>query len=456
MAGRIAYYGNIATQGLVLNLDAAIQGSYPKTGSTWFDISNNGNNGTLTNGPLYTGSNYGAIVFDGVNDTYTLGSFRIGTSSSFTISSWFKRNGAMNNKYLLKSGEGTGRIWFGVIDEANVYGTLWNNTYYGSGMDYWQRISNTFTSSQFTELVFTQDKSSLIQKSYLNGSETNSTTLSGSLNNNNESFGSTEINASISNLKIYNQSLSPFQVWQNFNAYKSRYGIPDIVTDGLVLNLDAGNPYSYLSGSSGTTWSNTVAVSSSISGTLVNGPVYSNGAITFDGVDDYGLISNTNLLTFGNNPFSISFWMKPINFSTNYRTVLSNYSDYNVDYISYFYCAIFNGGGAGFNRELTILDSAGNWTSGIPKVSLTDNEWVNIVITRTGNIVTIYKNTLPTVGAGSNTLNFSGTRSTKIFGGVSNISSTQGSLSNLQIYNKALSQTEVQQNFNALRGRYGI
>ena len=41
MAGRIAYLGNIVTQGLVLDLDAAIVGSYPKTGSTWFDISNN-------------------------------------------------------------------------------------------------------------------------------------------------------------------------------------------------------------------------------------------------------------------------------------------------------------------------------------------------------------------------------------------------------------------------------
>ena len=71
MAGRIAYYGNIATQGLVLNLDAAIQGSYPKTGSTWFDISNNGNNGTLTNGPLYTGSDYGAIRYDGTDDYVT-------------------------------------------------------------------------------------------------------------------------------------------------------------------------------------------------------------------------------------------------------------------------------------------------------------------------------------------------------------------------------------------------
>jgi hypothetical protein len=55
---------------------------------------------------------------------------------------------------------------------------------------------------------------------------------------------------SVYNTQLYNQALSPFQVWQNFNALKGRYGIPDIVTNGLVLNLDAGNPYSYLSGSS--------------------------------------------------------------------------------------------------------------------------------------------------------------------------------------------------------------
>ena len=94
MAGRIAYLGNISPQGLVLDLDAAIMGSYPKTGSTWFDISNNGNNGTLTNGPVYTGSNYGAIVFDGVDD-YVTGSnssnFAFGTGN-FTVSYWMYIN----------------------------------------------------------------------------------------------------------------------------------------------------------------------------------------------------------------------------------------------------------------------------------------------------------------------------------------------------------------------------
>jgi hypothetical protein len=71
MAGRIAYLGNIVTQGLVLDLDAAIKGSYPGTGSIWTDVSNNNNNGTLPSSSFYTGSNYGAIVFDGTYNPVT-------------------------------------------------------------------------------------------------------------------------------------------------------------------------------------------------------------------------------------------------------------------------------------------------------------------------------------------------------------------------------------------------
>ena len=68
MAGRIAYYGNIVKDGLVLDLDAAKKDSYPGTGTAWNDISGNRNNGTLTNGPTFNSSNGGSIVFDGTND----------------------------------------------------------------------------------------------------------------------------------------------------------------------------------------------------------------------------------------------------------------------------------------------------------------------------------------------------------------------------------------------------
>jgi hypothetical protein len=60
---------------------------------------------------------------------------------------------------------------------------------------------------------------------------------------------------------------------------------PKIVTDGLVLYLDAGNPYSYVSGS--TNWNDLSR--SMLSGSLVNGPTYNTGSlgsIVFDGVDD--------------------------------------------------------------------------------------------------------------------------------------------------------------------------
>ena len=68
MAGRIAYYGGIVTNGLVLDLDAAKRDSYPGSGTTWNDISGNVNKGTLTNGPTFDTGSGGSLVFDGVDD----------------------------------------------------------------------------------------------------------------------------------------------------------------------------------------------------------------------------------------------------------------------------------------------------------------------------------------------------------------------------------------------------
>ena len=61
----------IITTGLVLNLDAGNTASYSGTGTTWTDLSGNGNNGTLTNGTSYSSTNGGVMVFDGVNDYVT-------------------------------------------------------------------------------------------------------------------------------------------------------------------------------------------------------------------------------------------------------------------------------------------------------------------------------------------------------------------------------------------------
>jgi hypothetical protein len=59
---------DIVTNGLVLCLDAADKKSYPGSGTTWFDRSGNGNNGTLVAGPVYSATNQGILTFDGVDD----------------------------------------------------------------------------------------------------------------------------------------------------------------------------------------------------------------------------------------------------------------------------------------------------------------------------------------------------------------------------------------------------
>jgi hypothetical protein len=59
---------DVVQDGLVLYLDAGNDISYPGSGTNWFDLSNNGNNGTLLNGVGYSASNGGSLTFDGVDD----------------------------------------------------------------------------------------------------------------------------------------------------------------------------------------------------------------------------------------------------------------------------------------------------------------------------------------------------------------------------------------------------
>jgi hypothetical protein len=240
MAGRIAYYGNIATQGLVLNLDAAIQGSYPKTGSTWFDISNNGNNGTLTNGPLYTGSDYGAIVFDGVDDYVQLvNSTSYKTQFPISVGVWFKAQTLANYGILIRTDNTDSSHW-GISLLINTGYTL--GAAYGNGTVNNAPGRRTYNSSTTINLnqwynftaVFPDN---LTCNGYLNGQSISipyasggATTLAygsggGTIGYRQDIPGFSYFNGSISSTQIYNRALSPTEVQQNFNALRGRYGI---------------------------------------------------------------------------------------------------------------------------------------------------------------------------------------------------------------------------------------
>ena len=101
----------------------------------------------------------------------------------------------------------------------------------------------------------------------------------------------------------------------------SRFIDSNIVVDGLVLNLDAGNTSSYPG--TGTTW--TDLSSSPTNATLVNGVTYSSsnqGHLLFDGTNDYATVSSSSKFAFGTGDFTLETWIYPQSFS-NYLHMIA-------------------------------------------------------------------------------------------------------------------------------------
>ena len=112
----------IVSNGLILNLDAAQLRSYPTTGTTWTDLSGNGYNATLVNGPTFNSANGGSIVFDGTND-YALVSSVVNYKS---VSGWlYITTTQVFNQYIFDArlGSSQGYVYTGET------GPDWNQLY---------------------------------------------------------------------------------------------------------------------------------------------------------------------------------------------------------------------------------------------------------------------------------------------------------------------------------------
>ena len=451
MATRYNFFGGLVTDGLVLDLDAAKLSSYPAGGTAWIDISGNGNNGVLTNGPTFSGvGKQAAIVFDGTNDsviitsnatlsagtgdfTYTVWVYPIAYDvyaplfvAAATNGIWIGNNGS---NFVLRAYAVADRLSFGTLPPLNAWTNITITRVGTTASLYYNSVLKTTSTTS-------QD---FIQATTCIGSDGP------------PGFVYSWYNGRIANTLFYKgKGLSAFEIWQNFNAYKSRYGIPDIVTNGLVLNLDAGNPYSYYSPTSGTTW--TDVSGNGNNGTLVNGPSYSNGAITFDGVDDYASLTAGGMTSFGTGDFTISAWVyfNTVSGLTNYRTILSTYTTGTSasDYIF----GLYTTGTPNFQMYVAGINTNGSTV-------LTTGRWYNLVGSRISGIVSLYVNNVldntPTSAPGS--INDSIAPRIGMVPGASQTGYFGGLISNVLVYkNKGLTQAEIAQNFNALRGRYSI
>jgi hypothetical protein len=216
---------------------------------------------------------------------------------------------------------------------------------------------------------------------------------------------------------------------------------PSIVTNGLVFCLDAGSPRSYPG--SGTVWND--ASGNDNIGTLTNGPTYTsgvNGYFAFDGVDDVVNISNSSSLQVDN--FTLEAWVYPINNSENGHIIRKEGS-----YILSHYWASTQKLGVWMQRT-------GGWESTHADITVPLNTWCHIVGTYNNSAVLIYYNGNQVASTSKTGATRVTTNSVLINGAVSNSLPQNYNCPSIKIYNRALSVSEIQQNFNALRGRYGI
>ena len=228
---------------------------------------------------------------------------------------------------------------------------------------------------------------------------------------------------------------------------------PKIVTDGLVLYLDAANPYSYPG--SGTTW--TDLSRSQTNGTLVNGPTYNTGSlgsIVFDGTDDYAGISGS-VLPIGAGDYYVEAWVRRTTVPANISKAIISGDSNNAFYFGF--GQTYNGTNGLRTGKSNIADAE---NCAFPFVA---NTWYHVAITRISSVIFFYVNAQQqtTLGSGTSGFSFPSSSLAKIGGSGPTISPNlseyfYGNISGVKTYNRGFSQAEVLQNYNATKTRFGL
>jgi hypothetical protein len=242
---------NIVTDGLILNIDGANPKSYPGTGTAWNDLSGNGNNGTLINGPTFSSENNGSIFFDGVNDysRHLLSQ----TIQSRTISVWFFDDSGIEpdvlnvppktGYQLANFGTSTTLAAFDGITKGGWTGRATNET-----LGYYQHNPARFiymrdsVSIGWHQFVMSYNDSAGIYDFFLDGTQRSVFVSTfgniGLISTDRVIIGAPGDPQTVgtpgqnyygrngfSQILLYNRSLSDNEILQNYNATKTRFGL---------------------------------------------------------------------------------------------------------------------------------------------------------------------------------------------------------------------------------------
>jgi len=435
--------------GSILYLDAAQLRSYSGSGTTWFNLSGGSNSGSLTNGPTFNSDNGGSIVFDGTNDYVDCGSsslLNFGTGN-FTLCAWFRTSTSVRATILSRFDyNNTGTIERGYLIDILSTGKI-RGLFATNGTNYRVADSNTsVNTNNYFHVTITRTIADIINL-YINGVfESANTLISGNPSNIDAVTASFSIArradyqtpaftnylaANIPLVQVYNRALSPLEVFNNYNVVKSRFGYNQIVSSGSVLFLDASNTLSYPG--TGNTWS-------SLSVTTNSGSLSST---TFEGSSGGGIVfgsMSTNVNITPNNS-TMAVWFKWN--GTNQTSAILYLGNTGATGLG----LTINNGSGGSGNIVTILYGGITWNpAGLSTATLTPGVYTHLVVTRDGTTTRFYQNGA-SLGSSTVTPN-SSTTPLNLAG------APGGTISNLQIYDRALTATEVYQNYIVQRPQF--
>ena len=184
---------------------------------------------------------------------------------------------------------------------------------------------------------------------------------------------------------------------------------------------------------------------------LTNVSFDSNAQIVFDGTNDYINIGSGTGINQLSGDFAISLWAM--------RTAGGNYGNLIGDYYT-------NNTGTtgewqimmGPSSQLNLYKVGSGYIISNTASGFSNNTWINVVVTRLGNLVTMYANS-NVIATGTDSTSY-GTVTGNLNIGIDGNNSSEpfpGNIASISIYkNRALSAQEVLQNYNATKSRFGL
>jgi hypothetical protein len=238
----MSYHNNprIVTNGLTLCLDANAKRSYPGTGTTWFDLTANQQNGSLS-APTFNSAGY--FDFDGTDDVVGPNTFDYDDSGgAFTVCAWVNPDTfTSSNSYLaiINRSDGSTQIFSVYIESSTGTNTGdmagWFIDTGGNFRAYKANGNCVLNLNEWNFCVwrFIDSGGYTFDLNNSDGSASYNASSSYSIIKDSTSqftigrwfVGNYYFNGKIGCINLYNRKLSNAEVLQNYNALKSRFGL---------------------------------------------------------------------------------------------------------------------------------------------------------------------------------------------------------------------------------------